>query len=175
MSSYIDRLDDLAQYLESSNIPYGQWGQNIHLLAGRGKDNAMGVDSDNMGHDGEGWDSDSGEFEIPPRMDYGRFDWAKANSLESEDEDDTDDETESSSAAAPSLDDFLRPPLARAPRFGITEAKRKTQNKLHHWGNFIACLSEKAGSELEQSCDCVKVIISLPAVSLNGVYPLEVG
>lgn len=175
MNSCIDKLNNLFQHLEHSNIPYGQWGQNVHLLVDRANDGAAGVDPD-IGMDEGGFECGGGDFDAPSRMDYGFFDWAKADSLESEDEDenDSDDEMESSAADAPSLDNFLRPRLAKAPRFGMTEAKRKTQNKLQHWSKFISCLSEKAGSELSQSCNCVKATISLPAVTLNGMYQLKV-
>jgi hypothetical protein len=166
----VDKIDDLVQYLECNNVPYGQWGKNVHILANRAKD--TGFDSSDTGFDGGDFDSSGGDFGGAPerrRMDYGRFDWAKASSLDTEDEDNSDDEMETSSSAAPSLDDILRRPQLKAPRFGITEARRKTQNKLDHWSDFITSVSETAGSEATKHCSCVKVMVSLPAISLSGM------
>jgi hypothetical protein len=36
----VDKSEDFVQYLECNNVPYGQWGESVHLLAARRQDNS---------------------------------------------------------------------------------------------------------------------------------------
>jgi hypothetical protein len=165
----VDKMLEYVQYLRRNKVPSVKWGERMHILADSFKDKEL--DSGDTGFDGDGFYCDEGSTETRQcrRMDYGRFNWANASSLDTEDENDSEDEMERPSSTAPSLDDILRRPQMKAPRFGVTEARRKTQNKLEHWSDFIASVTEKAVSGSETQCSCVKRVVSLPAISLNGM------
>jgi hypothetical protein len=157
----VNKLADIIQHLTSTGVPTARWG----LDSG---DYLNGFDEG--GFDTGGMDVDGGSGEN--RMNYGQYDWAQVDSLEWEDEntDDSGSEDDDGPSAPPpsSLDGFLRPSQVRT-RFGISEAKRKTRNKLHNWSDFISCFSTTAMSGLDTgSCCCKKKILHLPAVSLNG-------
>ncbi len=194
LNAHVHKLEDMIQHLVSNGVPAARWGENVkavvdHMKTSRHAKITRETDSSgdlswNNGFDNGGFDTgdidiygDSGEN----RMDYGQYDWARVDSLEWEDED-TDDDlgsedddelpvVESPAPPAPppsSLDEFLRPSQVRTLRFGMSEAKRKTRNKLHNWSDFISCFSTTAMSGLDTRSCCKKKVLCLPAISLNG-------
>lgn len=101
----LEKMDELIAILQRNNIPYGQWGNSVHLLAALSHNSSQDDSSqdnssqDNSSQDNSNQDNSNdsgfngGDFDCGEdlgtardrRRDYGRFDSAKARSLDTED------------------------------------------------------------------------------------------
>jgi hypothetical protein len=87
------KFEDFTQYLERNNVPYGQWGKSVHLLAARSQDNLTILGSMEETSTAAARTYDTARDR---RIDYGRFDWAKALSFDTENSEDDSIEFETS-------------------------------------------------------------------------------
>jgi hypothetical protein len=166
-------LDHIVQQLERNGVPPDQWARQAkHLADLAARDRDMGGDLGDTGFVNQEFDDgymDSEAGDCQNRLEDSQFNLRGASDLETDDNSDSDDDSDSDDALE-SMSAAFRSPTIKTPRSGISEAKRKTQSKMHNWGNFIDCFAAMAKSGSAIRCHCMKVTVSLPAVSLNGIH-----
>jgi hypothetical protein len=163
----------MQQYIDGKlDSPQGSLEGQGDIFDDSSMDGLAGGLGDEDGDDSDG--SISSTSRRQPRMDYGLFDWNQLSSLESDSEAETDHDCDNSTPAAvpapQSLTEFLHPTQVKTSPLGVTEAKRKTQNKADHWDSFVSCITGIVEfNPMNQCCDCQTFTRLLPAISFNGM------